>query len=103
MPKLDRWLLTKLNELIEKAEQSYCDYEFHIITHAVNDFCVNTLSSFYLDIVKDRLYCEGADSAVPPQRADRAVPHAPHAFQALCADPRFHLRRDLARHAAHRR
>ena len=35
----------------------------HIITHAVNDFCVNTLSSFYLDIVKDRLYCEGAESA----------------------------------------
>ena len=62
MPKLDRWLLTKLNELIEKAEQSYCDYEFHIITHAVNDFCVTTLSSFYLDIVKDRLYCDGADS-----------------------------------------
>mgnify|MGYP002570583291 CR=1 FL=1 len=62
MPKLDRWLITKLNELIEKAEQSYCDYEFHIITHAVNDFCVNTLSSFYLDIVKDRLYCDGADS-----------------------------------------
>ena len=57
MPVLDLWLLTKLNELIEKAEQSYCDYEFHIITHAVNDFCVNTLSSFYLDIVKDRLYC----------------------------------------------
>ena len=46
MPVLDRWLLTKLNELIEKAEQSYCDYEFQIITHAVNDFCVNTLSSF---------------------------------------------------------
>ena len=62
MPVLDRWLLTKLNELIEKAEQSYCDYEFHIITHAVNDFCVTTLSSFYLDIVKDCLYCDGADS-----------------------------------------
>ena len=61
MPVLDRWLLTKLNELIEKAEQSYCDYEFHIITHAVNDFCVNTLSSFYLDIVKDRLYCDEAE------------------------------------------
>ena len=62
MPKLDRWLVTKLNELIEKAEQSYCDYEFHIITHAVNDFCVTTLSSFYLDIVKDRLYCDEKDS-----------------------------------------
>ena len=62
MPELDRWLITKLNELMEKVEQSYDDYEFHIITHAVNDFCVGVLSTFYLDIVKDRLYCDGADS-----------------------------------------
>ena len=62
MPELDRWLLTKLNELMEKVEQAYRDYEFHIITHAVNDFCVGVLSTFYLDIVKDRLYCDGADS-----------------------------------------
>ena len=62
MLELDRWLVTKLNELIEKVEQAYKDYEFHIITHSVNDFCVSTLSSFYLDIVKDRLYCDGADS-----------------------------------------
>ena len=33
-------------------------YEFHIVTHAINDFCVVELSSFYLDILKDRLYCE---------------------------------------------
>ena len=62
MPELDRWLITKLGELMEKVEQSYKDYEFHIITHAVNDFCVGVLSTFYLDIVKDRLYCDGADS-----------------------------------------
>ena len=62
MPELDRWLNTKLNELMEKVEQAYNDYEFHIITHAVNDFCVGILSTFYLDIVKDRLYCDGADS-----------------------------------------
>ncbi|MBQ2323097.1 MAG: class I tRNA ligase family protein [Oscillospiraceae bacterium] len=62
MPELDRWLLTKLNELIEKVAASYHDYEFHIITHAVNDFCVGVLSTFYLDIVKDRLYCDGKDS-----------------------------------------
>ena len=62
MPELDRWLITKLNELMEKVEQSYNDYEFHIITHAVNDFCVGVLSTFYLDIVKDRLYCDGKDS-----------------------------------------
>ena len=62
MPELDRWLLTKLGELMERVEQAYKDYEFHIITHAVNDFCVGVLSTFYLDIVKDRLYCDGADS-----------------------------------------
>ncbi len=63
MPELDLWLLTKLNELIEKVFEAYGNYEFHVITHAVNDFCVTTLSSVYLDIVKDRLYCDGADSA----------------------------------------
>ena len=62
MPELDRWLMTRLNELIEKVAAAYHDYEFHIITHAVNDFCVGVLSTFYLDIVKDRLYCDGADS-----------------------------------------
>ena len=36
--------------------------EFNAVTHAINDFCVVELSSFYLDIIKDRLYCEGKDS-----------------------------------------
>ena len=58
MLELDRWAVTKLNELIEKAEAAYRDYEFHVISHAINDFCVVELSSFYLDIIKDRLYCE---------------------------------------------
>ncbi len=58
MLPLDRWAVTKLNELIEKVEEAYRNYEFHVISHAVNDFCVVELSSFYLDIIKDRLYCE---------------------------------------------
>ena len=58
MLELDRWALTKLNELIETAFRCYDAYEFHALTHAVNDFCVGELSSFYLDILKDRLYCE---------------------------------------------
>jgi len=61
MLELDRWAVTKLNELIEKAFAAYDDYEFHVISHAVNDFCVVELSSFYLDIIKDRLYCEERD------------------------------------------
>ena len=58
MEELDRWAITKLNQLIEKVAQAYNDYEFHIVSHAINDFCVVELSSFYLDIIKDRLYCE---------------------------------------------
>ena len=62
MLPLDRWAMTKLNELIDKAEAAYQDYEFHTVSHAINDFCVVELSSFYLDIIKDRLYCEAPNS-----------------------------------------
>ena len=58
MLELDRWAVTKLNALITKCFAAYDNYEFHIVSHAVNDFCVVELSSFYLDIIKDRLYCE---------------------------------------------
>ena len=58
MLELDRWAVTKLNGLIETGFRAYENYEFHVLTHAINDFCVVELSSFYLDILKDRLYCE---------------------------------------------
>jgi isoleucyl-tRNA synthetase len=61
MLELDRWAITKLNALIREAEDAYYNYEFHVVSHAVNDFCVVELSSFYLDIIKDRLYCESRD------------------------------------------
>ncbi len=61
MLELDRWAITKLNALIEKVEEAYKNYEFHVVSHAINDFCVVELSSFYLDIIKDRLYCEETD------------------------------------------
>ena len=61
MLELDRWAVTRLNALIEKCAQAYNDYEFLVVTHAVNDFCVVELSNFYLDIIKDRLYCDETD------------------------------------------
>ena len=57
MLPLDRWAITKLNELIDSCMAAYNDYEFHVVSHLINDFCVVELSSFYLDIIKDRLYC----------------------------------------------
>ncbi len=62
MLELDRWAVTKLNRLIEKAFAAYDEYEFHVVSHLINDFCVVELSNFYLDIIKDRLYCSGKNS-----------------------------------------
>ena len=62
MLELDRWAVTQLNQLIAKCFAAYDNYEFHVVSHAINDFCVVELSSFYLDIIKDRLYCDGTDS-----------------------------------------
>ena len=59
---LDRWAITRLNQLTATALKAYDNYEFHVISHAINDFCVVELSSFYLDIIKDRLYCDGEAS-----------------------------------------
>ena len=61
MEELDRWALTKLNALVKACRKAYENYEFHQVSHAINDFCVVELSSFYLDILKDRLYCEEKD------------------------------------------
>ncbi|MBO5836779.1 MAG: isoleucine--tRNA ligase [Oscillospiraceae bacterium] len=61
LEELDRWALTKLNALVKACRKAYENYEFHQVSHAINDFCVVELSSFYLDILKDRLYCEEKD------------------------------------------
>ncbi|MEE0872459.1 MAG: isoleucine--tRNA ligase, partial [Ruminococcus sp.] len=59
---IDKWAVTKLNELIDKVRESYDKYEFHIVYHSIHNFCVVDMSNFYLDVLKDRLYTEKADS-----------------------------------------
>lgn len=56
--ELDRWALMKLNDLVQKVIKGYDDYEFHVVLHAIHNFCVVDMSNFYLDVIKDRLYCE---------------------------------------------
>ena len=69
MAELDRWAVTKLNALMERCFKGYDEYEFLTVTHAVNDFCVVEMSNFYLDIIKDRLYCDGENSRRSAQTA----------------------------------
>ena len=58
MPELDKWALMRLNELVAKVRESYDSYEFHTVFHAIHNFCVVDMSNFYLDVIKDRLYCD---------------------------------------------
>ena len=59
---LDRYALHAFNELVKAVRAAYDRYEFHGVYRAVYNFCVVDMSNFYLDIIKDRLYCEGKDS-----------------------------------------
>ena len=53
---LDRYMLARTRELTEKILDWYAAFEFHRVYHAVNEFAIVDLSSFYLDVLKDRMY-----------------------------------------------
>ncbi|HEX6550636.1 MAG TPA: isoleucine--tRNA ligase [Gammaproteobacteria bacterium] len=59
---LDRWLLAKAARLQAEIRQAYDNYQFHVIYQKIYNFCIVDLSSFYLDVVKDREYTTRADS-----------------------------------------
>ena len=61
MEALDRFALASFNDLVKTVREAYVRYEFHAVYRAVYNFCVVDMSNFYLDIIKDRLYC--GDSA----------------------------------------
>ncbi|MHB0999733.1 MAG: isoleucine--tRNA ligase [Armatimonadota bacterium] len=62
MMEIDRWALHRLQKLIGDVNVGYNDYEFHKVFHALNNFCAVDMSSFYLDVIKDRLYVSAASS-----------------------------------------
>ncbi len=60
--ELDKWALIRLDALIEKVKAAYDAFDFHVVVHSIHNFCVTEMSNFYLDIIKDRLYCTGEKS-----------------------------------------
>ena len=62
MFEIDKWAMHKLEELKAKTTEFYDKYEFYSLFQEITYFCSMEMSAFYLDIVKDRLYCEGKDS-----------------------------------------
>ena len=62
LPEIDRWVISRMNDLTGTVRRAYDDYEFHIVYHEVNNFCTTELSKLYVDITKDRVYTEKPDS-----------------------------------------
>ncbi len=58
LEEIDKWALLRAQRLIERVRKAYDEFEFHLVFHSIHGFCVNDLSAFYFDVVKDRLYCE---------------------------------------------
>ena len=62
MLEIDKWALLRLNRLVKNSTQNYEEFNFHLVYHDINQFCVSDMSNFYLDIIKDRLYTSKKDS-----------------------------------------
>ena len=62
LEEIDRWMLERTSDLVKKCRDWYAAYEFHRVYHAIHDFCVVDLSSFYFDVLKDRLYTKAPRS-----------------------------------------
>ena len=73
LSELDRWALMRLHDLIDRVRRGYEEFEFHLIVHALNNFCSVDLSAIYFDILKDRLYTFRKDASA--RRASQRVLH----------------------------
>ena len=80
MPLLDRWIMERLNEVISSVRAAYEAYDFRKAFSIINQFCATDLSALYVDITKDRLYCDDRDSR--RRRATQTAMY--HVFHSLC-------------------
>jgi isoleucyl-tRNA synthetase len=73
MDEIDRWVLNETADLAAACRRAYEACEYHKVFQRANEFCVVTLSAFYLDVLKDRVYCSGASS--PLRRSAQTAQH----------------------------
>ncbi|HLW36295.1 MAG TPA: isoleucine--tRNA ligase [Chthoniobacterales bacterium] len=77
---VDRWILERLDQVIKDCRAAYEAFEFHKVYHTLNQFCAVDLSSLYVDITKDRMYCDATGST--RRRATQSAMH--EILSALC-------------------
>jgi isoleucyl-tRNA synthetase len=80
MPLLDRWILERLHAVTAECLDAYDKFEFRKVFNAINQFCTNDLSAVYVDVTKDRMYCDARTSL--RRRATQTAMH--QVFESLC-------------------
>jgi len=73
LEEIDRYALARHRQFVARVLDAYESYEFHLVYHPLVQYCASDLSSFYLDVLKDRLYCDAA--AGPRRRSAQSVLH----------------------------
>jgi len=62
MFEIDKWAIQQLQKLIAEVTREYDDFAYHRVFALLYNFCSVDMSSIYMDLLKDRLYCDPADS-----------------------------------------
>jgi isoleucyl-tRNA synthetase len=85
LEELDRYALARHRQVVGRVLDAYASYEFHLVYHQLVQYCAADLSSFYLDVLKDRLYCDAADGR--SRRSSQTVLHRIASDLALLLSP----------------
>ena len=62
MFEIDKWAMQQLQKLIAGVTEAYDNFVFHRVFSLLYNFCTVEMSSIYMDVLKDRMYCDAADS-----------------------------------------
>ncbi len=62
LPLFDRWILERLHSVVAECRKAYENFEFRKVFNALNQFCTADLSAVYIDVTKDRMYCDAPGS-----------------------------------------
>jgi isoleucyl-tRNA synthetase len=73
LDELDRYALNRHRQVVARVREGYAAFEFHVVYHQLLQYCAADLSAIYLDVSKDRLYCDPADG--PRRRSAQSVLH----------------------------
>ncbi|MCP4452802.1 MAG: class I tRNA ligase family protein, partial [Planctomycetes bacterium] len=89
MHPIDQWALLKLNTLVTDVRQAYDTFVFHRVFSLTYHFCTVQMSSIYMDVLKDRMYCEATNSE-PRRSAQTAMSEILHTLIRLLAPVLVH-------------